>query len=106
MFFASIELRERTFMSKRTVIILAILNFLLVGCASSQPDDAFVKAALQEREEAYARLAKAIMHFCSVSTDTLDSRQACILERRLSLPQFEQPQLVFTNPAPPRSPTQ
>ncbi len=90
-------------MIKRTAAMLAILSFLIGGCAAYQSDDAFVREALQEREAAYVRVAKAITHYCSVSTDTLDSRQACILERRLSLLQVEQPQLVLNTPASPYS---
>lgn len=76
-------------MITRIAPILAILSSLIGGCAASHSDDAVVREALQEREAAYVRVAKAITHYCSVSTDTLDSRQACILERRLSLLQIE-----------------
>lgn len=90
-------------MITRTAVMLAILSSLLGGCAAYNSDDAFVMEALREREAAYVRLAKAISHYCSVSTDTLDSRQACILERRLSLLQIEQPQLVLKTPVSPHS---
>ena len=73
-------------MITRTSHILTILSALLgAGCATSHSDDGLVRDALREREAAYVRVAKAITHYCSVSTDTVDARQACILERRLSL---------------------
>jgi hypothetical protein len=67
---------------------LLCLSLILGGCASYSSQDAVIKEALQEREEAYVRLAKAITSYCSVSTETVDARQACIVERRLSLLQF------------------
>jgi hypothetical protein len=76
-------------MITRTTCILAVLSSLMGGCASYQSDDAIVRDALLEREAAYVRVAKAITHYCSVTTDTLDSKQACILERRLSLLQMQ-----------------
>lgn len=78
-------------MIARTAAVLAISSFVIVGCAAYQSDDVLIRKALQEREAAYTRVAKAITHYCSVSTETLDSRQACILERRLSSLQIEQP---------------
>jgi hypothetical protein len=68
---------------------LLCLSLILGGCASYSSQDAVIKEALQEREEAYLRLAKAITSYCSVSTETLDARQACIVERRLPLLQFQ-----------------
>jgi hypothetical protein len=66
-----------------------LLTSILGGCASYSSQDAVIKEALQEREEAYIRLAKAITSYCSVSTETLDARQACIVERRLSVLQLQ-----------------
>ena len=76
-------------MFMRIAPVLVILSSLMAGCASSQSDDAIVKQAVLEREAAYVRVAKAITHYCSVTHDTLDSRQTCILERRLSLLQIQ-----------------
>lgn len=92
-------------MIKQTAAMLAILSFLTGGCAAYHSDDAFVREALQEREAAYMRVAKAITHYCSVSTETLDSKQACILERQLSLLQVKQTQPVLNTPAAPDSST-
>lgn len=85
-------------MSNRTIIITT-LSVLLGGCAASHSDDVFVKGALHEREAAYIRLAKAITRYCSVSTDTLESRHTCILEQRLSLLQNEKMELALKTPA-------
>ena len=90
-------------MIMQTTAMLAFLIFLIGGCVAYHSDDAFVREALQEREVAYIRVAKAITHYCSVSTDTLDSRQACIMERRLSLLQIEQPKLVVKTLRSPNS---
>lgn len=76
-------------MNTRTAAALTVLNFFIGGCAASHSDDALVSEALREREAAYTRVAKAITHYCSVSTDTLNARQVCILERQLSLLQLE-----------------
>jgi len=75
-------------MYMRIAPMLVILSSLMAGCASSS-DDAIVKQAVLERDTAYVRVAKAITHYCSVTHDTLDSRQACILEHRLPLRQIQ-----------------
>ena len=76
-------------MSMRVAPVLVIVSSLMAGCASSQSGDAIVEQAVLEREAAYVRVAKAITHYCSVTHDTLDSRQACILEHRLPLLQIQ-----------------
>ena len=73
----------------RIAPVLVILSSLMAGCASSPSDDAIVKQAVMEKEAAYVRVAKAITHYCSITHDTLDSRQACILEHRLPLLQIQ-----------------
>ena len=79
---------------------LLLVSCILGGCASHSSEDAAVRQALQEKEAAYMRLAKAITSYCSVSTGTLDARQACILERRLAVerPDTDQ-QIVPTVPS-------
>ena len=76
-------------MYMRIAPVLVILSSLMAGCASSPSGDAIVKQAVMEKEAAYVRVAKAITHYCSVTHDTLDSRQACILEHRLPLLQIQ-----------------
>lgn len=71
-------------MNMRDAAKLLLASLIFGGCASYNSQDAEIKEALQEREAAYIRLAKAITSYCSVSTDTLEARQACIMERRLS----------------------
>jgi hypothetical protein len=71
-------------MNMRDAAKLLLASLIFGGCASYNLQDAEIKEALQEREAAYLRLAKAITSYCSVSTDTLEARQACIMERRLS----------------------
>lgn len=80
-------------MITRAATTLAFLHFLMiVGCAGHHSDDALLREALQEKEAAYMRVAKAITHYCSISSDTVGSKQACMLERRLSVLQVEQSQ--------------
>lgn len=68
-----------------TTPALLISIFLLSEGCSLHPNDNLLKEALQEREEAYIRVAKAITNYCTVTTETLNARDACIVERRLSL---------------------
>jgi hypothetical protein len=78
---------------------VVFLGCILAGCASYNSQEAAVKEAWQEKEAAYIRLAKAITSYCSVSTETMDGRQTCILERRLSVLRSESGQVPST-PAP------
>jgi hypothetical protein len=71
-------------MKPRDAVKLLLASLILGGCASYTSQEAEIKEALQEREAAYIRLAKAITSYCSVNTETIDARQACIVERRLS----------------------
>lgn len=87
-------------MNRRQAAKLLLISSIFGGCASYSSEDAVIKEALQEREAAYIRLAKAITSYCSASTETLDARQACIMERRLSVPQPENGlQILPTGPS-------
>lgn len=88
-------------MNARTAATLWLASLILGGCAFYNSQDAEIKEALQEREAASIRLAKAITSYCSVSTDTLDARQACIVERRLSQSGNGQ-RMLPTGPSPSR----
>jgi hypothetical protein len=80
---------------------VVFLGCILAGCASYNSQEAAVEEAWQEKEAAYIRLAKAITSYCSVSTETMDDRQTCILERRLSVLRSESGQQgVPSSPAP------
>lgn len=82
---------------------LLLVSCILGGCASYSSEDAVVRLALQEKDAAYIRLAKAITNYCSVSTDTIDARQSCILERRLAAEGSDSAQqMVPTVPSPSR----
>ena len=61
-----------------------LVSCILGGCASYGSEETAVRQALQEKEAAYIRLAKAITSYCSVTTQTMDARQSCIVERRLN----------------------
>jgi hypothetical protein len=76
-------------MLKRAVALLLITGPLW-GCADKGYDDALVREALQEREAAYARLAKAISTYCSARDEFLEARTNCILEKRLDLLRIRQ----------------
>ena len=71
-------------MTHITAAKLLLVGLILGGCAPHYSQDPEIKEAWQEREAAYIRLAKAITSYCSVSTETIDARQACIIERRLA----------------------
>ena len=78
---------------------LLLATCILGGCASYSSEDTVVRQALQEKEAAYIRLAKAIASYCSVTTETMDARQSCIVERRLAAEQPENgPRMVPTVP--------
>ena len=85
-------------MIQRTIMAM-ISGVLLSGCAATHVDDGLVKGALQAREAASMRLAKAITRYCAVSTDTLESRHNCIVEQRLLLVQRDQVDLALQSPA-------
>ena len=75
--------------------ILLLASSVFGGCVTYSSQDAMISEALQEREAAYIRLAKAITAYCSVSTETIDARQACIMERRLSVLQSDNGQRIL-----------
>lgn len=85
-------------MSHRTIVAIALF-VSLGGCAISRLDDVAMKEALQERQAASIRLSKAIMRYCAVRTDTLESRNTCILEQRLLLLHEEPSKLALKMPA-------
>ena len=76
-------------MNRQMLGKLLLVSCTLGGCASYSSENVLVGQALQERDAAYVRLAKAITSYCSASTETVDARQTCIFERRLAA---EQPQ--------------
>ena len=69
---------------KMPIVGLLFVSGILGGCASYSSEDAAVRQAVQEKETAYIRLAKAITSYCSASTVTMDARHTCIVERRLA----------------------
>jgi hypothetical protein len=76
-------------MNRQVLGNLLLVSCILGGCASYSSEDAGVRQALQEKEAAYIRLAKAITSYCSASTETVDARETCIVERRLAAEQPE-----------------
>ena len=87
-------------MNRRRLGQLLLVSCILGGCASFSSEDAVVREALQEKEAAYIRLAKAITSYCSASTETIDARHACIVEQRLAAERPENVQrIVPTFPA-------
>jgi hypothetical protein len=85
-------------MNHRTILAM-ISGVLLSGCAAAHVDDGLVKGALQERDAASVRLAKAITRYCTVNTDTLESRHNCIVEQRLLVAQRDRVDLALKSPA-------
>ena len=70
-------------MNKRLCSTLLVMSCVLGGCAPYAAEEGHVKEALQQKEAAYIRLAKAITSYCTTNTETLDARDACIVEQRL-----------------------
>jgi len=75
-------------MNRQVLGKLLLLSCTFGGCGFGS-EDVVIRQAVQERDAAYIRLAKAITSYCSVSAETVDARQTCILERRLALEQSE-----------------
>jgi hypothetical protein len=72
-------------MTTHTATIFAIISLCaLSGGCIHHLDEMLVEEALQERDAAQVRLAKAITHYCSVTTETINSRDACIVDRHLA----------------------
>ncbi|HET8580697.1 MAG TPA: hypothetical protein VFL31_06840 [Nitrospiraceae bacterium] len=76
-------------MLKQAVALLLIAGPLW-GCAEKGYHDALVREALLERDAAYAKLAKSIITYCSVRSESLEARQNCIFEKRLELTRIRQ----------------
>ncbi|WP_447973092.1 hypothetical protein [Nitrospira sp. Kam-Ns4a] len=55
---------------------------LLWGCATSGGPDQIVQDALQEREEAYARLARAMSAYCTARYALPEAKQECLIEKQ------------------------
>ncbi len=88
-------------MTKPTVVTLAICSALSAGgCAAHHSEDVLIAEASKEREMSSVRLAKAITRYCSVITETLASRQACIIEQQLAAIPIEEPRIAERTPLP------
>jgi hypothetical protein len=76
-----------------SILLLALIAPLLgVGCAGPSRDAevALLHAAQEEKAAAAVRLAKAITRYCSATSISLDARHACIVDRRLAVPEIDQ----------------
>lgn len=76
-----------------------ILSCLSGGCAADHSTQRQVAEALQQKEEASIRLAKAIMSYCSAHSNRVDARHTCIAEQRLLLLHSEAPMMPLS-PSP------
>jgi hypothetical protein len=63
---------------------MLVVSLLLAGCAGTHSENDALKAAREERDEAYARLLRAIGSYCS-RHEVLENRHRCLLEKRLEL---------------------
>lgn len=70
-------------MRKPTGAVLVMMGLFLGGCAGPFYTDASLRDALREREAASARLFKALARYCSLTSQSLEARQQCIVEHRL-----------------------
>jgi hypothetical protein len=61
---------------------VALLTVSLWGCAGSGQEFALLRAALDERNVASARLDRAITAYCVAMTDQPDARQNCVLDKQ------------------------
>jgi hypothetical protein len=90
-----VKLQSQSRRAKYGVIVITLFLLMAGGCATPHPDNAFLEKAREEAAAAEIRLAKAITRYCSVTSDTVDARYACIVDRRLSiLPLDQSAQLV------------
>ena len=81
---------------KPVVAAFTILASLSGGCAVDHSTQRQVAEALQQKDEASIRLAKAITNFCSAHHASPDARQACIVEQRLMLLPKEEPPISLS----------
>ncbi len=73
----------------RAICLLLVVGSL-GGCGASVLGDASVREAIQEREAAYARLARAISAYCSARTDAHEAWAQCVTEKQLQTRQLYQ----------------
>ncbi|HJT19072.1 MAG TPA: hypothetical protein VJ746_01300 [Nitrospira sp.] len=75
------------------LLLVSIVPVLGVGCAgpTRDPEVALLHEAQEEKAAASLRLAKAITRYCSATAASLDARHACIVDRRLAVPEINQP---------------
>jgi hypothetical protein len=72
-----------------TFHVIMLILLIAGGCVASHPD---LETAREEKAAASIRLAKAITQYCSVASDTINARDACIVDRRLSILQADKPE--------------
>lgn len=70
---------------KQQAFAVLLLSLFLTGCAAVAREELLVREAFQERQAAYARLARAIGAYCSMRYDSLADRQACVQEKSLEV---------------------
>jgi len=75
---------------RNLVVTLLLIAGPVGGCATQGSHDTLMREALQERDAAQVRLAKAIAAYCSVGHESLETRQNCIVEKLLGTLRSEQ----------------
>lgn len=68
----------------KDAVLLVLFAASVCGCAGVG-QDASMQAALQERDAAYVRLAKAIGAYCAARYDSFEARQNCLFETYLQV---------------------
>lgn len=93
---------QKLFPRKAAVIVLLLVT---AGCVSSRADDgSALKEAQAARAAAVSRFAKAVTRFCSVTTETLIARDACLRDQLAWLYVEQSASLTQEFPASARSP--
>ncbi|HXX75984.1 MAG TPA: hypothetical protein VEI50_12720 [Nitrospiraceae bacterium] len=65
----------------RLAIRLLLIAAPLWGCATQNSPEVLLNQALRDQDAAYLRLTNAIGRYCSVSNNSFESSQNCVLEK-------------------------
>ena len=70
---------------EKDAVLLVLFAASIWGCAGLGLEGASMQAALQERDAAYVRLAKAIGAYCAARYDSFEARQNCLFKTHLQV---------------------
>jgi hypothetical protein len=70
---------------ERLAIPLLLITAALWGCATPDSPAVLPRTALQEQDAAYLRLITVIGRYCSLSHNSFEASQSCVLEKLTAL---------------------